>query len=184
MGRYFLGLEVPKETCGAMLLKVEERLEPGLDVKKWYRPEQFHITTHFLGDLDAGQVQRVIELVTPHTAVQQPFRLRIDHAGWFPRAKVVWCGVTGDTAPLQELYAVLAEPLNTLGAGRFAYDQFRPHITLGRLRSADPKWQPPEVADLLEGAEWEVGSLHLYESVSAGAKGPDYPARHTFRFNA
>ncbi|ASS76277.1 RNA 2',3'-cyclic phosphodiesterase [Tumebacillus algifaecis] len=182
MGRYFLGLDVPQAVCGAKLLSVQRRLEPSLSVKKWYRPEQFHLTTHFLGELDAKQVRQVIESVTPHTAKQLAFTLRLDHAGWFPRAKVVWCGVTGDVERLQGLYTALAGPLNGLGAGSFAHDQYRPHITLGRLQAIDAAWQPPDVSELLQGAEWQVTSLHLYESVSAGAAGPHYPVRHTFRF--
>jgi 2'-5' RNA ligase len=182
MGRYFVGIEVPKETCGAKLMEVQQRLQPTLHVKRWYSREQFHLTTHFLGELDEAGVAKVIERVALHAERQTPFSLRLEGAGWFPQAKVVWCGLAGDLGPLRTLHAALAESLKAVGADRFAHDQFRPHITLGRLRTVDPSWQPPDISDLLSGAEWDVTALHLFESVSTGGGGPQYPIRHTFLF--
>jgi 2'-5' RNA ligase len=169
---------------------IEKRLDPHLQVKRWYGPEVFHLTTHFLGDLDDETVRRVIELVTPHTREQRPFRLRLDAVGWFPRAKVVWCGLAGDLAPLRDLHGAVARSLSVVGAERFAHDKFRPHVTMGRLREVDLsfKLESVDVSDLLagpegQGLEWEVDALHLFESVSGPAgSGPSYPIRETFWF--
>lgn len=190
MGRYFVGVQVPESICGEPLVAIEQRLDPHLQVKRWYKPDVFHLTTHFLGDLDDETVHRVIELVRPHTEEQRPLRLRLDKVGWFPRAKVVWCGLQGDLGPLNNLHNSIAQSLTVVGAERFAHDQFRPHITLGRLHAADISFQPEsvDVSDLLagpddNGIEWEVDALHLFESVSNPAGGgPSYPIRETFHF--
>jgi RNA 2',3'-cyclic 3'-phosphodiesterase len=188
MGRYFVGIQVPEETGGQALIRVEQRLDPLLDVKRWYGPQQFHLTLHFLGNLEEPLIQQVIDLITPHTSRWKPFDLRLGSVGWFPRAKVVWCGVEGDTDSLRSLQQAVGQDLTAVGADRFAHDEYRPHITLGRLQTIDPAFQPlaVETRDLLtnatgQGITWRVHALHLFESVS-GPGGPDYPIRHTFSF--
>ncbi|MGZ4163029.1 MAG: RNA 2',3'-cyclic phosphodiesterase [Tumebacillaceae bacterium] len=186
MGRYFVGIQVPEETGGVALEAVQQRLEPLLDVKRWYAPPQFHLTLHFLGNLEEPMIQQVIDLITPHTFRWKPFNLRLGSVGWFPRAKVVWCGVEGETDSLRSLQQAVGQDLTAVGAERFAHDEYRPHITLGRLQTVDPAFQPRavETTDLLVGAEgtgitWRVDALHLFESVS-GPDGPHYPIRHSF----
>ncbi|HEU4963294.1 MAG TPA: RNA 2',3'-cyclic phosphodiesterase [Bacilli bacterium] len=191
-GRYFVGIEVPVEVCGTALTAVQERLEPHLQVKKWYRPEQLHITSTFLGELTGEQVELVVELLEKRVREHRAFSLQLGKVGWFPRAKVVWCGVEAgmDAAeetrsslqPLYDLQAMTAQDLSVLGTERYAHDTYRPHITLGRLHTADPAFRPElvEVADLLQGKSWIVEALHLYESVSNGAQGPSYPKRYSF----
>jgi len=189
MGRYFVGVQVPESICGEPLVAIEKRLDPHLEVKRWYTPDVLHLTTHFLGEIDDETVRRVTELVTPHTNEQRPFRLRLSSVGWFPRAKVVWCGLAGDLAPLRDLHGAVAQSLTEVGAEKFAHDKFRPHITLGRLHAADPTFRPEsvDVSDLIagpdgQGVEWEVDALYLFESVSNPRGGPSYPIRETFKF--
>lgn len=183
MGRFFLGIAVPPDRCGEALVRVEDQLAEELDVKRWYTPEQFHLTTHFLGELTDDQVASLLERISLDVQQFAPFSLQLDRVGSFPQAKVVWCGVGGDLAALHRLYDVLTVPLRSFGADRFLHDRFRPHITLGRLRTADSAWQPADFTDLFAGARWDVTSIHLFESVSAGAAGPHYPIRHTFHFS-
>lgn len=188
MGRYFVGIPVPEAIGGAILLPLEQQLEPHLHIKRWYGPSQFHLTLHFLGNLETPGVQQVIDLVTPHTRLWKPFDLRLGSVGWFPRAKVMWCGVEGETDSLRSLQQAVGRDLAAVGAGRFAHDEYRPHITLGRLQTVDPAYQPAtvETADLLTGKDdqsssWRVQALHLFESV-ASPDGSQYPIRHTFSF--
>lgn len=185
MGRYFVGIEVPETIGEDKLVPLTKRLDPLLAVKRWYNPQQFHLTVQFMGELAAPQVEELKRLVTPHAQSHQPFALSLGELGWFPHAKVVWCGVRGELEPLQAVYRAVSGALKPLGAAQFNYDQFRPHITLGRLREADSKFRPSavETADLFGGdVTWTVKGLHLYESVSGGPNGPEYPIRHTFWF--
>ncbi|MCX7569865.1 RNA 2',3'-cyclic phosphodiesterase [Tumebacillus sp. DT12] len=184
MGRYFLGVEVPAERCGAELTALQERLAPLVDGKRWYRPEQLHLTTHFFGELNADAVEEMTGLVAAALREQAPFELRLGKPGWFPQAKVVWCGVAGETEAFQSLYRTLTAGMagaERLDATRYAHNSFKPHITLGRLKSADGTFRP-ESAAAPEPISWTVEAVHLFESVSAGAAGPSYPIRHTFAF--
>jgi 2'-5' RNA ligase len=180
-GRYFLGVEVPAEVCGEALIQLQKRLAPHLDVKRWYSPEQMHLTVQFMGNLEAAQVEQLTQLVAAGTRGLPAFELELGAVGWFPRAKVVWCGVQGEMAALQDLQRHTVQAL----AAAFEVDAYNrgaysPHITLGRLHSADGTFRPEAVASPPPGLKWRVEGLHLYESVSAGKSGPQYPIRHTF----
>lgn len=182
-GRYFLGVEVPTDVCAAELTGLQQRLGDHLDVKRWYRPEQLHITVQFMGQLEAEQVERLIQLVALHTRDQVPFDLELGTVGWFPRAKVVWCGVRQD-AQLQALERRVVGALAGVFALVSGTDVYRPHVTLGRLRTAQTPFRPEQVAAPPQGIAWSVNALHLFESVSTGATGPEYPIRHTFSFSS
>ncbi|PWK07470.1 RNA 2',3'-cyclic phosphodiesterase [Tumebacillus permanentifrigoris] len=180
-GRYFLGVDVPADVCGPELIALQKRLEPHLDVKRWYNPDQLHLTVQFMGNLEAAQVTQLIELVEAATRGLPAFELELGEVGWFPRAKVVWCGVQGAMNALQELQRNVVQALSTaFQVDSYNHGAFRPHITLGRLHSADVAFRPESVASPPSGMTWRVGGLHLYESVSAGKNGPQYPIRHRF----
>jgi RNA 2',3'-cyclic 3'-phosphodiesterase len=190
MGRYFVGIEVPPEIGGRPLTELQERLEPILNVKRWYGPEQFHITTQFLGELNEEQLEAVKRLLARETQGAKSFQLQLGQPGWFPRAKVVWCGVQGDLEALSALQARMADAFRqepALDVMKFAHDRYRPHITLGRLREADPSVRlesavtAEEAQKLIGGVSWQVGAVRLFESVSAGhGGGPEYPVRQSF----
>jgi len=181
MGRYFFGVDVP-EGCGERLLRVEERLTPLLSVKRWYGPAQFHVTLQFMGVLTGEQVRTAAELAAPLAGRHRAFGLRPGKVGWFPRAKVVWCGLEGDLDSLHALQEDLVRVMAPFGVAGYNHGAFRPHITLGRLHEAESSFRPEsvDVSDVLSGLDFQVGAFHLYESVSSGAGGPQYPKRHTF----
>jgi 2'-5' RNA ligase len=181
MGRYFLGLKVPADLCGAELTAMQERLAPLVVAKRWYRPEQFHLTTHFFGELDERAVEELSGYVERVAQDQSPFALKLGAPGWFPNAKVVWCGVDGDTEALHALYRALTAEMAGTGRVDATRDSFCPHITLGRLREIDRSFRP-EVVAVPEQISWTVEAVHLFESVSNGEAGPSYPIRRTFRF--
>ncbi|MBL0386579.1 RNA 2',3'-cyclic phosphodiesterase [Tumebacillus sp. ITR2] len=180
-GRYFLGVEVPASVCGPELIELQKRLEPHLDLKRWYRPEQMHLTVQFMGNLDEVQVATLIDLVEPAVRAHQAFELELGNVGWFPRAKVVWCGIGRDMSALQRLQHSVVTALSAeFDVEAHNHGEYRPHITLGRLYSADLKFRPESVGAPPSGLSWVVDGVHLYESVSSGPTGPDYPIRHTF----
>jgi len=182
MGRYFIGVEVPPASCGAALVQVAERVKPLVAGKKWYQPEQLHVTVQFMGELDDQTVAAVAAATAEVCRAHRPFALELGRLGWFPRAKVVWNGVAGEVQALQQLQADVQQVLRPYGAGERDHGLYRPHITLGRLHEVDMAFRPEAVAidDLVAGHRWQVSALHLFESVSAGRDGPHYPIRQSF----
>jgi 2'-5' RNA ligase len=117
----------------------------------WVAPENFHVTLKFLGSVDDGRVQGVIDAL--HTAVQghAPFDLEVSGLGAFPsatRPRVLWAGLAGDIAPLAALAASVEDALDGLGFPREGR-AFAPHITLGRVREPG---RAPALAEALGAA--------------------------------
>jgi 2'-5' RNA ligase len=114
-------------------------------------PENFHVTVKFLGNIDDSRVQGVIDAL--HTAVRghAPFDIEVGGLGAFPsatRARVLWAGFVGGTAPLAALAASVEDALAPLGFPREGR-AFSPHITLGRVREPG---RAPALAEALGAA--------------------------------
>ena len=135
MQRTFIAFKViPEREMSDCIQHVQDLLR---DEKiKWVDPEKLHITLRFLGDSSPAQVNSTIkileELVPSFPAPEVLFTgLGVFRNTHDPR--VVWIGM--DSGPdLQELKTRIDRKLVPLG---FAPEKrkFRPHLTLGRIKS-------------------------------------------------
>jgi 2'-5' RNA ligase len=112
------------------------------------RPENWHLTLRFLGDV-ADDQYRALERRLRQTPLGEPFDLSFDRLGAFPRparARVLWIGIGRGSEALCSL-AETAE--RTAVAAGFAAEErpYHPHLTVSRLR------RPGNLADLIEGFE-------------------------------
>jgi 2'-5' RNA ligase len=114
----------------------------------WVKPENFHVTVRFLGEIDPMltiDLERACKTVTRDTT---PFDLSIDRVGAFPtpdRPRVLWAG--GDAPPsFTALLTSLDRELAELG-----FSGGRPetvaHITLARIKGRTD----PEIAQTIRG---------------------------------
>ncbi|HWQ11539.1 MAG TPA: RNA 2',3'-cyclic phosphodiesterase [Roseiflexaceae bacterium] len=169
--RLFIAAELPAAVKDA-LLAVQAQLRTGRPPVVWVAPEAMHLTLRFLGDTDATLVAPLEAAM--HTAlggVSAP-RLRLARASAFPglaRPRVLWVGVQGDTAALQQAHNALVRELDALGLPP-ADKPFAPHLTIGRVRRDAA---PEELARLgerlrglppLEGGTWRVERITLFRS--------------------
>lgn len=170
MPRLFIAVSIP-EIVRANLARVGTAANvPGA---KWVKPENFHLTLAFLGEVEERRVDAAEDAT--YTATEgylEPLRLVAQGLGAFPdeqRAKVLWAGVTGDVPALSEMQAALSAELKQAG---FTLDdrRFRPHITLARFRV--PQLMPERLPRLQVFGEWPVTELQLIESrlYPAGAR--------------
>ena len=119
--------------------------EPG--AVRWTRVENMHLTLKFLGNIDQHQVAPILTRLR-HVGRDCPaFQVEARQLGGFPslgRPRVIWAGLH-DTAndedpqgekhfPLPGLNKAIETALSELD---FPVEQrdFRPHVTLGRVRS-------------------------------------------------
>ena len=119
--------------------------EPG--AVRWTRVENMHLTLKFLGNIDQHQVAPIL-IRLRHVGRDCPaFQVEACQLGGFPslgRPRVIWAGLH-DTAndedpqgekhfPLPGLSKAIETALSELN---FPVEQrdFRPHVTLGRVRS-------------------------------------------------
>jgi 2'-5' RNA ligase len=99
------------------------------------RPENWHITMRFLGEV--GEVERDLVIGALDRAdLGDAFRLRWSGLGAFPRpqrATVLWLGLDRGEGELADLAGRVEEALE--GAGFAPEDRpFRSHLTLSRIR--------------------------------------------------
>jgi 2'-5' RNA ligase len=166
--RAFLAVDPPEEILRE-IARAEEKLRRMIhgDIR-WVRPEAIHLTLKFFGDIPRAEVETISRAVGPVAASFRSFTLEIGRAGVFPDAKrprVIWLGLGGETARLAACQKELERSLAQAGYAR-EEKPFRPHLTLGRVRSQGLKG----LAEVLEKKEsygagaFSARSLGLYRS--------------------
>lgn len=177
--RVFVGLALPTPLTTRLGL-----LKGGLPGARWVRPENMHVTLHFLGEVEGARLDDVDLALS--SVMAEPFTLQLAGAGEFGGAKgprVVWAGLAPAPA-LEQLHGRVAGALARFGVETEAR-RFAPHVTLAWLR--DTPYE--RVADfvthhaLLASEPWQVGAMHLYSS-HAGREGHDYRIEASYAFAA
>lgn len=166
--RTFIAVEVPEEIKVELRRVQEELKRSGADVR-WVRSEGIHLTLKFLGEVEPSIIPRIKEGVEGLAQRYRPFRLDVEGMGCFPTIRsprVIWIGLSGDDGRLSALQRDIEELLKALG---FLKEDrpFRPHLTLGRVRSKRFVDRLVErIGDFLEIrlGSFEVGSVVQFRS--------------------
>jgi 2'-5' RNA ligase len=143
------------------------------------RPENWHVTLRFLGDVDAVQRDRVVAALDEEDLGER-FLVTWGELGAFPRARratVLWLGLERGSAELEAL-AVVAEAASARAGFPPEDRPFRAHLTLSRIRPHQ------DVSALLDGVApldvaMEVDRIVLYRS-HLGRGGARYEAVEEF----
>jgi 2'-5' RNA ligase len=133
--RCFIAIDVPvtvKKEIGAILEILEKH---DADIK-WVAPENIHLTLKFLGPTPDTLLPRITDTVSNILSSYKPFYIRIYTTGVFPSRKyprVIWTGID-DSEVLRKLKNDIEQSLSLLS---FAKEdkEFKPHLTIGRIRS-------------------------------------------------
>jgi 2'-5' RNA ligase len=177
--RLFIALAVPQNVqkeIGRAQSQLRRSSPPG--TIRWTRPEQFHVTLIFLGDVPAAQVEALKVSVSGVSAGFPPLQLSAHGIGFFPniqRPRVVWAGTGDGNGQLAELHRKLDEAARPFAPAEKP-ERFAGHITLGRFKPG----HPAAIDKLLARAEvqrprhfgdWEAGQVDIFRSelTSAGA---------------
>lgn len=165
--RTFVAITVPDAVRRALMAVVADT-PPGL---RWARPEQWHLTLAFLGDLDVP-AQHIADLMAPLAA--GPIELHVDAPGRFGPG-VLWAGIASrPTEALPSRAEAVRAALASVGFDHHD-QQFRPHLTLARrgrrgVSRRDVTW----LAQRLPDVDWTATELAVLHS----HLGPGVPARH------
>ncbi|SNR67484.1 2'-5' RNA ligase [Humidesulfovibrio mexicanus] len=147
----------------------------------WTRPGNWHVTLRFLGEVEQGRVDAVRQALR---AVRfAPFGARLgpggSGVGGRGAPRVLWLGLAEGGGPCAELARSVEAALEPLGFAPEAR-AFRPHVTLGRVRRAEPgeDWgnAEGEIAVALSGALSAPGRVEEMALLSSvlGPGGPKY----------
>ena len=130
MIRLFAGLALPEPHRLRLM-----GLCAGVPGARWVRPESFHLSLHFIGDIEEGVADDVDSALAMVAAPS--FSLALQGAGVFgktDKARVLWAGVMPNPALIQ-LQARVESALARAGLAAEPR-RFSPHVTLARLRRA------------------------------------------------
>ena len=149
--RAFLALDPPEEILRE-IERIQDRLRKLIrgDLR-WVRPEGIHLTLKFFGDVSENAVVNISVVAGQAAAAVGSFELAIGGTGVFPdpsRPRVVYLGMNGEVARLVTFQQGLERALREIG---FPPEErpFRPHLTLGRIKS------PKGLTGLAEALEKE-----------------------------
>lgn len=134
--RCFIALEISGAVRDAAARLQSKLRRANADVS-FPDPEKMHLTIVFLGDTLTGKIEPLKKAIDDAAAAVPAFDLVIAGMGFFgpPRhPRVVWAGVRGPFPELSRLHEKLLANASELG---FSTENrpFRPHLTLGRIRS-------------------------------------------------
>lgn len=119
------------------ILAVVRLLREGGVRASWARPDTMHLTLKFLGDVEEGSLESVVEAVRAAAGGVHGFTMTTGPLGAFPsprRPRVLWLGVE----PVDELFELQEAVERELVRVGFTRERrrFHPHITLGRVRDS------------------------------------------------
>lgn len=162
--RAFIAAPVPGEILGR-IRDLQQELKPaGGGAVRWVRPEGIHLTFHFLGDIDPGKISELDAVMEEAAGKISPFRVRFQGLGAFPqlkRPRVFWVGLEAGEE-IHTLHHELGRGLKRLRY-RVESREFRPHLTLARVRSFDGLG--PLIREFTDGREREFGEGEIREVV-------------------
>ncbi|MFG1416852.1 RNA 2',3'-cyclic phosphodiesterase [Xanthobacter sp. V0B-10] len=167
MPRLFTAIEIPPDVGQGLSF-----LRGGLSGARWIDPENYHVTLRFIGDVDDATGRDIMEMLA---AVRRPaFDLMLQGLDQFGgrKPRSLFAAVKA-TPALVELQAEQERILQRLGLGAEGRN-FRPHVTLARLRDASSR----QVADYLalrgpyRSAVFRVPRFVLFSSRDSVGGGP------------
>lgn len=174
----------------AAAVETIERLRGVGDVR-WVRPELLHLTLKYLGATPSEKMPAVAQNLEENANTFSRVVVELGGAGAFPnerRPQTLWLGLSGEgVSSLGRLAEGIERGLEPLG---FAREQraFRPHLTIGRVKSprgqAELSQRLRQVAAAESEApcvEWPVEKIQLIRSDLRPA-GPEYTVLRSFPF--
>lgn len=126
----FIAIELEEETK-AQLAEVQAEAEKLCRRGNYTPKENFHLTLHFLGEVQEEDLDYLQEAIYETARRNRPFTMTIDKIGFFPRGNkgILWAGIERSNH-LQRLFSTLEKSLEQQGFAR-ERKGLSPHITLG-----------------------------------------------------
>lgn len=180
--RLFIGIPLASQLV-AELRSVTGRLQSASDGLRWSRPESWHITLQFLGEVRHRQADCVATALRKLNLAPVP--IEVAELGFFDRPGIFYVGVrlTLELVALQQQVTAATGQCGFVGERR----PYQAHITLARSRERDGRpafaalrnklGQSPNFANFI------APEFLLYESF-LGPSGSRYEVRERFTLPA
>lgn len=180
--RYFIAFNLPLGLKRKLAIFVKE-LAANYDGVKWVEEDCFHITMHFLGNLDESQAEKVKLALQTFDKKFNCIELSIDGLGAFPNLthpRIIHLSshqTNGNYCI--KLVELIGQKMIQQGI-KIDERSWRPHITLGRVREGNDISLSKEIKfDFTD--KILIESFDLMESVPT-RRGPEYILVEKFLF--
>jgi 2'-5' RNA ligase len=161
--RAFFALE-PQESAKQALAALTQQLRerPDGDAVRWLRPEGFHVTLRFLGNVATAALPALVQAVEAALAGASGFRVTLGALRAFPSSRQPRVVVI-ELEPEAPLLALAERVEAGVVAAGLAPEprRFRAHLTLGRVRG---RRLPPLELPAAAAAEIDVHEVVLFQS--------------------
>ncbi len=167
MLRLFIGILLPEPTR-TLLLKTQRALQVQPLAVRWIKPENLHITLHFLGDVGPEHVPMLQTELDKRLAGCHAPHLTMHELGAFPtmnRPNVVWAGIKEGVEPLRTLYDRAIEAGKLVGV-KPEQRTYHPHITLGYVRKDATPVQKQAIAHALRSVPAPHDQTRTYSQIA------------------
>jgi 2'-5' RNA ligase len=134
--RCFIALELPLPVQQHLAGIISQLKTTPADIK-WVDPQNTHLTLKFLGEISPEQVKAARDFLAKQCGRHQSMICSTSQIGVFPgwsRPQVIWLGLKDGIGQISELQKTLEDGLDGCGFAREP-KKFKPHLTLGRVRS-------------------------------------------------
>ena len=180
--RSFIALELPLETRSQVAAYCRDAGLDTLPGLRMVRPEQLHLTLHFLGNQPAVLLRRLADCLHQRIPPTPVFPLTLRGLGVFPRLadpRVLWLGFE-PSRPLLDLHRQIG---NCLAELAIVPDRkpFRAHLTLARIPAPLDPGASQKLAQLIKvSTNLLVAAFDAYQVVLFKSElkpnGPAYTA--------
>ncbi|MEU4795370.1 RNA 2',3'-cyclic phosphodiesterase [Streptomyces sp. NPDC023327] len=136
---------------------------PGADTLRWAPPANWHFTLAFLAEVPAETVPDLTARLARAAHRTPPFTLALRGGGHFGD-RVLWAGVTGETAALRLLAGRAEAAARRAGLVREEARPYRPHLTLARGGGGTDLGPYADALASFAGTPWTVDALTLVRS--------------------
>lgn len=167
--RMFIAIELEEEVKDH-LAEVQAETQKLCRKGNFTPKENFHLTLHFLGEVEEGDLEYLQDAMYETARRNRPFTLTLEKIGFFPRGNkgILWAGLEKSTH-LQRLFSTLEKSLEQQGFAR-ERKGLSPHITLGREVEPHRSFLDVQKSVRVEPMKLTVKSIALMESVRKGPK--------------
>lgn len=159
-----------------LLGKLKRTVEGRKQEVKWVRPDLWHVTLEFLGNLSQSQLERLQHLLDNWRPSPSSEEFRLQGFGAFPSSqegRVLWIGVHRP----QVLFDLQRDLAQQLTASDFVLEgrDYKPHLTLARFRNLANLTDLIQLGGRKHFGDYRVGEIVLFESVLQGSMAKHIP---------
>jgi 2'-5' RNA ligase len=168
MIRSFIALELKEKSTIENIISFTTRLKKNQSNLKLVEPRNLHMTVKFLGNISetlAPKIYKILKTEINEKFFQgKEFKYYLKGVGQFRKFSVLWVKLVGDIPFLQAIKDSVEDLLNfKLKIDRDKRTQFKPHLTIGRLRKEKINYKTFDIfKNLINGNKnMEFGTFNI-----------------------